>query len=573
MPTGYSKGKIDIGWWQTQIEAGIEFRKTFAHVAKWPTWRQYYRGQWKGDILPANIYFKMIRTVVPRIYFRNPSVSLISTKPGLENMLLAQLLERIDNKLIRQMKLKKQMKKIVQDTFMFGTGVGKMGYGAQFTPSPTELDNTAPNKAGTNKVEYNQIVTPNMPWFLRTHPGAFLVPTGCMDFDDARFCIHYIRRPLLDVKADVRFDKTARAMLDSGSGNKGTMIASKPDDNKASKVFEEMVDLYEIRDKKNGTVSVIAPYNLTDKALYEGPDELQYNGRLPFHTITFNEDDEVFWGVPDSQILEPLQLELNENMTQIMKHRRLSLIKLLAKKNALNPDQAAKLLDKSILPYVEMDGDPLTDIKWVEGNNIPQDLFIAKQNTTMEVRETVGFSRNEFGEYKEGSGDTTATEAMIVRQASEIRVDERRDMMADMFVGIMEDVNHIIFNHWNEEQVVDIMGPNGVPVWVRFKPEMLKGLIFEYNVDPDTSVPETKKLRQQNAQIMFQQLNGDPLIDQLQLRRYFLHEHHGTVFDTMLKIPPGMPGSAQVPMDLNSVIQMFQQGKGPKGVPAPAAGG
>ena len=84
----------------------------------------------------------MIRTTVPRIYFRNPSISVISTKPGLENFVFAKLTERVDNKLLRQMKIKKHFKRQVQDAWMFGTGVGKLGFGSQFHSSPEGVGET-----------------------------------------------------------------------------------------------------------------------------------------------------------------------------------------------------------------------------------------------------------------------------------------------------------------------------------------------------------------------------------------------------------------------------------------------
>ena len=90
-----------------------------------------------------------------------------------------------------------------------------------------------------------------------------------------------------------------------------------------------------------------------------------------------------------------------------------------------------------------------------------------------DVRETVGFSRNQFGNFSSGSGDTTATEASIVQQASEIRVDERRDMVADMIVEVMETIHQIIFKFWGEEPVVDIVGPGGAPIWIRVSPSLL----------------------------------------------------------------------------------------------------
>ncbi len=554
MPEGYTNGKPDVAWWTSQITAGIEFRKKYAHEAKWDTWRNFYRGNWQDGILPSNIYFKMLRTIVPRVYFRNPSISLVASKPGIENMLFAQLLERIDNKLIKRMKLKKQIKMMVQDAFMFGTAVGKLGFGAEFTPSPDDLETDQPFNKNNTIVEYNQNVHANMPWFMRVHTGAFIVPPGLMSFDDSRFAIHWIRRPLSDIKDDPRFKNVS----DLKGSTRGTMSAGTKayKENKGYRNPTEMIDLYEIRDKKTGKVFVLAPY-ATSKVLYFGNDELQSHSRLPFYTFAFNADDDVFWGVPDSQILEPIQLEVNETRTQIMKHRRLSLVKILAKVNSIEDSEAEKLVNEDVSPVVFIKGNPTTDIKFLEGSNIPRDLFTAFEVTVFDARETVGFSRNEFGEFNSRSGDTSATEATIVKQASEIRVDERRDMIADMIVDIVDHMHTIIFEHWTEEQVVDIMGPNGVPIWIKFRPSMLKSGSYEVNVDPDTSVPDTKQARQNKATQLFGLLNGDPMVDQMRLRRYLLHEMHGTVFDDML-IFPGI-GTPQNPMEMAQAIELFSQ--------------
>ena len=137
---GYINGSPDVGWWREQITAGIAFRKQMTHEPRWPIWRNYYRGNWRTGVMPKPLFFTMIRTVVPRIYFRNPSVSVVATKPGPLNMAGARVLERIDNKLIRSMRFKKQMKRMVQHAFMFGTGVGKLGFGAQYSPTPLEGD-------------------------------------------------------------------------------------------------------------------------------------------------------------------------------------------------------------------------------------------------------------------------------------------------------------------------------------------------------------------------------------------------------------------------------------------------
>src|SRR4026209_402946 len=129
---GYISGHADAEWWMHEIRRGIAFRRKSAMEHRWDTWRKYYRGQWAKGTLPVNLFFRMIRMTVPRVYFRNPSISIIATKPGVEQMALSQLVERVDNKLIRAMRMKQSLKSMVQQAFLMGTAVGTLGYGSQY---------------------------------------------------------------------------------------------------------------------------------------------------------------------------------------------------------------------------------------------------------------------------------------------------------------------------------------------------------------------------------------------------------------------------------------------------------
>ena len=175
--SGYIKGQPDIGYWMGEIRRGLAYRKKYAKQSEWARWRSYYRGDWPANTLAVNLYFRMVRTVVPRVYFRNPSVSITNTRPGAEFDVLAQLIERIDNKLMRTMKVKKSMKRIVQHTWMFGTGAALIGYGGRNQYTPEAFDTDLPMD-GNERVEYSETVRDNMPWFLPCHPGELIVPAG-----------------------------------------------------------------------------------------------------------------------------------------------------------------------------------------------------------------------------------------------------------------------------------------------------------------------------------------------------------------------------------------------------------
>jgi len=564
---GYIKGRPDSSWWETQINAGIAYRKKYAKQEKWDLWRKYYRGDWKTGVLPSALFFRMLRTVVPRVYFRNPSVSVIARKPGMLNWAFAQVLERVDNKLIRQMKMKKSFKSIVQDGFLFGTGIGKLGFGAEFTPTPDPVYTQGPTTSGGHRLEYNSLVQPQMPWFMRVPTGNFIVPAGTIVYEDSRWCAELIRRPVDDLREDSRFKhvKDIKASRTMNVGNIGSV----------SRQYKfrqpiDMVDMYEIRDKKTGMVIVIAPHS-TDKVLLFEEDEMQMNGETPYFDVVFNEDDEIFWGVPDSVHLEPEQLEANEVRTLMMKHWRISIIKWLYQKGKIFPTEIDKLLSGDVGAAVELTGDVNQDIRQVEASEIPNSLFQAEQNINDSVRENLGFSRNEFGEFNPANARTTKFEAQVVKAASEIRVDERRDIMADKLVDVIKQIHEVIFRQWTDIEIIDIVGPAGVPLWIQYQPEMLRSGRYEVNVDPDSAVPQTRDVREAKADRVYERLKVNPLIDPLSLTRYYLHEMHGVQFDDMMRGLPQGAGGPQQPLRVEQYSDILQRvgQRAPQALPQP----
>lgn len=569
--SGYIKGKPDAEYWLGEIRRGVEFRKRCTSEHRWGVWRNYYRGIWPRSVLPVNLYFRMLRTVVPRIYFRNPSISIQPTKPGSDQAAFAQLIERIDNKLMRTMRMKDQLKKITQQAWMFGTGIGTRGYAQEFKPAPDLLaDGSAPDAIDTkntplHKVEYHSNVRDGMPWFLKCNTGDFIVPADTCEFEEARWVANWIRRPQFEVQNDPRL----KGLKNINATPPGTSLLS-GGANIAGRKRRDIVDLVCIHDMMTKKVFIIAPFHDSKVAYFED-DVLQVNNRMPFYKLVFNDDDENFWGVPDSLILEPQQLELNEIRTLEMKHRRLALIKIMYKKGSIEMTQLEKLLDGTVAAAVEVIGE-LGDIDHFQVADIPPSLRLQGQEVMGDVREGMGFSRNQAGEYSEGkSKNPTATEASIVQAASEIRVDERRDMLADMIVDVFEDIHEDIFDRWHDEQVLQVMGPDNVPVWVSFKPEALKSAQYEFQIDPDTAVPETKAVRQQKAVQTYGVLKDNPLIDPHLLTKYLLRELHGVQYDNMIRGVQALsqqaasqaPGATQgQPIQMGDYIKRMAQAKG-----------
>lgn len=554
----FNTRQISHSFWIDQINAGIDYRRKYAKEDKWNDYRSYYRGNWLPGVLPLNFFFMLMRAIVPRVYFKNPSVSIVPAMPGLECAVFAQLLERIDNKLFTQMKLKKQIKKMVQDSFMFGTGVGKLGLGGVYTPSPTYSGAIVPSLEKKGRIEYKAGTADNMPWFGRMQTGDFIVPSGCEDIDDAMWVAHRVERYIDDVKSDPRLkftkDLVATRLTSYQRGGRVVNL-QKPIDT---------IELFEIRDRKFGRVFVLSPDH--QKILYEGPDLLQTREGFNFFPLIFNNDDEVFWGVPDAAILEPQQLEANEVRTQTMKHRRLTLLKILYETGAIEEPELKKMLSESVGAGVQVND--ITKVKPMQVAGIPADLLASAEQVRADIRETLGFSRNQMGELSQKSGDTTATEASIVQMASEIRVDERRDMVADLLCNIANAMNEVLFKTWTGEQIVDIAGPGGVRVWVAFSAEMLRGGAYEVSIDADTSLPLSRTAREQKAIQVYGLLKENPLVDPMLLTKYLLREMHGCQYDDLMRGLPTGVGLAS-PMNVGQFGQLLQNGQR-LGLPMPA---
>lgn len=554
-----------------EIRKGISFRDKLTHRERWNTWREYYRGKYSPNTMPQNLYFKMLRTMIPRVYFRNPQVSITPRKnqqDQIDYLVLAMLLERMDNSLLDHIKFKHTMKAAIQDAFMFSTGFIKLGYGGEFNPKPAIGDVTeAPSDDRGFTVEYNSLVQPDTPWALRVPTGNLVVPAGTADWASTRWVAHKIRRHVDDVQADDRF----KHVKDLAPG-----VIPVPGES-ADVNLKDMVDLYEIRDKKSGHVFVLAPSG-DNKVLFDDVDSLQYDRRLNYFPIQFNADDEFFWGVPDAYILEPHQVEANQIRTMIMKHRRVSIIKWMVKNGALNPDNITKLNSDEVNAVIGLNDDfNMNDVKELQASDIPNGLLKSDAIVGQNVQEILGLGVNQFGEYAPGSADRSATEAMIVNQAVQIRTDERRDIVADAVTDFVEHLNYVILNEWRgNKKVVDIIGPEGEKLWVAFDGSDISSLDYDVKVDMDSAIPQTRQVRAANAQKIYAGYAQNPLMDLNKLTRWSLSEQGGAVLTDLMKqgpmpgqagaapaLPAGTPGSGpQNPMAVGQVIQHLMQKKG-----------
>lgn len=556
--------------WKDKIKLGILYQSHYGHTQRWPLYERYFEGDWPQDVLPVNLIFAFGKSLLPRVYSRNPRAIMTALVPG--RYLHAKTIQKLVGWLTYETGVKKQMKGMCQDGYLYGTAIGKCGYDSEYGYDTSKAIPIVPGQGtltGFGKdeenIEYRVNVKPGMPWFLKGRPIDFILPYGYLAIETAPWCAMRVMRPLEDVMADKKYInkgqlKGGKAFLER------KLKASRPTDVEGSvpdKMLdtlcekEEWVELYEIRDFRTHKVYVITMDH--DKFLREDVDDLQVEG-LPYFSLMFNESNVGFWGISDCQIIEPQQLEMNEIRTQAQRHRKIALIKALGKRGVLSETEKAKFLSTEVMPYIEVDTDDdiRTAITLVTPH-VPPDFQAMSLQIMQDCMEMLGSSRNQRGDYM--TGRRTATEAQIVQMAAQIRIMERRDATADLYTAICRKYMQYIFTFWRDkDKVIDIVGVDGARYWVQYTGAAIKGE-YSIRVDPDDTLPVTYETRRMEAKELYQMTLQDPTINKVEMSRQLLQQYEWLDPEVLLAPRPGWGNNPEQAMPIDALQRLLTTGK------------
>lgn len=552
--------KPDVQKWHDEIKRGVESRKKHARAADWGTWEDYYHGRHPNATLTMNYAYALIRGTIPRVYFRNPSVTVTARSP--ERTAHARVAQHLSNYLVKAMGLKATLKRGVLDTSLYGIGVYKLGYDSEFGFRPQDLiqnelgagETLAGRDGQMRKIEYNANVRSGMPWALRCSPHDILVDPACTDpqLRDARWVAHRVRRRRIDAEKDERWNVKG---VSSTHVDVDYTDPNKPRDymhNESANPESDWIEAWEITDRREERVLVVS----TDhgKFIRNDPDSLLADG-LNYVATVFNHRENTCWGISDMESLHQQQVELN---TIRMRQKQLvafSLIRFLVKKGAMAPEQMEKLMKGDPMAWLEVnDGESLSEIISQLNVQFPAELSGWGEQIQMDMRELHGMGRNQIGEYNR-RGDRTATEASIVQQNTEIRTDERRDVMSDAVVEIIEKSLQMCYRYWNKPQVARVVGPDGMYYWVEYTGSEIRG-DYDFVVEADEALPVNRAQRKQEALLLFDRLAQLPpeIVQHSELVRTLFRNFDGIDPDTVLR-----PAPQQGLMPMGQYAQMWEQ--------------
>lgn len=569
---------LTVEEWNEEINHGLEFRQRFGNEKSWADLEAIFYNVHPSQMNAGpNVLFSTGDALMSELNVPDPSLSLTPLKPDLTDA--TRLQETVDNQLISAMKMSAEVANATLAAYIYGVGFLKIGFDSEFGWDPDEDIGGAKLPQGLtlsqrdnkgNLIEYGD-VQPGMPWIKSVLPHDIVVPYGTRTLKEAPWIAHRVVRHIDDVKADAKYSgkKDLLPTLSMEDYVKSYQTVMKPYRMGATlkSSFGEreskFCELWEIHDKKSGRIFVIATGH--DKFLRDDDNLLQLNG-LPFLDISFTPRARNIWVTSDAHYLKMQQAELSDITVQQTKLRRSMNFKLIYDEDAFDESELTKLNSHDAGVGVKMKAghDIEKSIKFVTPPP-NYELQNQAQGVLQNLKLTVGFNSNSFGEYQ--SGRKTASEVNAVQEGASQRMSRRQSVIRDVYIDAFRKINPMIQNFWVGPRLMQVVGAAGIPVWRSFTGQHLIGE-YSYSCAFSESAPKTKEQRQQEAIQMFATLAQMPGVDIIALIKFIAEKFNDIEFSSIFQ--PGILNGTGLVTDVQP--QSGGAASGPQGGAGGAGG-
>ena len=511
---------------------------------------KHYENMSEEDRLLVNMSFSTINVIGPSVSVNHPKITVGARRP--EDGDRATITEAIINYWWRHYDYQKELRRAVDDYLICGHGWIKVGYKfveeervVEQTPMDEEYDVIDVMAEGSN-VETERIILEDRPFVERVSPFDVYVDPDATCMEDARWIAQRVRRPLLDVKGDRRYNKTARNECSPSAYTKWGEDTERP--RQKRDVGDSYVDVWEYYDIAKGTMAIFCEGG--DNFLVD-PEKNPYTFGHPFVMLRNYDIPEHFYPMGELEAIEPLQQELNETRTQMMTHRKRFSRKWLYKESAFDADgrQALESDEDNIMVPVVSD-EPLGNIivPMPAVINAP-DMYNVSSLILEDIDRISG-----VGEFMRGGQSEirrTATEAAMMQDASNARTSDKLAAVEGAIAECASRLIQLAQQYMTGEQVARVVGSSAMPMWVTFDRGYITGE-FDFEVEGGSTQPVNESFRRQMALQMVDAMApfaGTGILNMPMLARHVLQYGFGVknaeAFLNMPQQDPMMQGAPQ----------------------------
>lgn len=467
-----------------------------------------------GLTVNINYHFALIRNILPSVFFRNPSV-IVSPRftsgyqamgpQGVQMVTMKYKQAKARQKLLEyqleKIKFDDEFRRVIMDA-LFSFGVMKVGYKPRMDnlseKAPSTLDEMdvldvdsmlaellGEEEAGKDdsaSYEPNQRITKQNPFAVRISPRHFLMDPDATHIDEARWVCHKILRPLDEVKADPRYNrsivdgiKSTRRINDERALNEARGMHSRDYTSDANDI-EAAVFIYELWDMQNQKYCVLDEWTMMhgQKKEYLVEKEWPYDGMsgFPFVLLTFNLDPDSPFGIPDVKVWDNPTRAINLVTSMRFNHVKRFNRKYETQKGNLDREQMDKLTAARDGEVVETNkaGNGPSVIPIADAPLSP-DIYNFEGDMQRKVEFLSGVTEQRRGN---NVSDKTATEAQFMEAQASKRDDDRLTLVTKAVQEVVTKLDQLNVSFLDRNYAAFVTDPETAMVWFQAPEEVLR---------------------------------------------------------------------------------------------------
>lgn len=554
--------------YRMRVEAAKQWRQAEHYDDTWKRLRDLYRlrvfsDDSEEDRLLVAIAFATINVIEPSIAINYPKLTV--TAASEQHADQAIIAEAVLNYEWRHHDIQHQFRRAAKDYLVYGHGWLKVGYRyteAEVPLNPDEIgqnaqdlfdqvDQAASDPSMARHLPTDQQVVDNLPttktvtvedesFVERVSPFDVFVDPEATDMSDARWLAQRVARPLEEAQSDPRYDVRARRKLQSDGSTAWHL------DNSANNVQAEKdrVTLWEFYDLQRKTMCVFA--NSGDGFLVQ-PQDMPYKYGLPFVMLRDYDVPDQFYPIGELEAIEPLQLEINETRSAMIRARKGSLRKYFYRKDSFSDASIQALRsdrDNTMVP-VE-DQTPFNDVMApVPAISTQSELYHHSETILADFDRVSGVSEYQRGELPEIR--RTATEANIIQDAINARAADKLGRIEKGVAEVGRRLLQLAQQYMDKEKAARITGSQGQTMWFTYSASDIEGE-FDFSVEAGSMRPINETGRRQEALQMLQTfipLMSAGIVNPYALAEHVLRNGFGIASPEKFLMQPQEPGQGQ----------------------------
>lgn len=561
-----------------KIDSSRKWRKEEKYDKLWRRMIDLYRGKHFDNVsdedrMLINAAFSTINVIAPSVAVNHPKITVGARKS--EDGDKAIITEAIINYWWRHFDCQKQLRRAVDDYLILGHGWLKVGYKfvEEERKKPAQVEEPElpmgegmegaenggqdlDDAAEAAPMETEIVVLEDRPFVERVSPFDVYVDPDATSIEDAKWIAQRVRRPLMDVRSDQRYNRQARMDAAATQYNKWSSNEERPRASQEDK--DAYVDVWEFYDIKRGTMSVFA--NGCDGFLVN-PSPMPYAFGHPFVMLRNYDVPEHFYPMGELEAIEPLQYELNATRTQMMNHRKRFSRKWLYKETAFDgPGRDALESDEDNVMVPVISDEPLQAVVQAMPAIVnPPDMYNITNQIMQDMDRISGVA--EFMRGGASEINRTATEAAMMQDAMNARTSDKLAEVERAIASAAKRLIGLAQQFLTGEHVARVVGSMAMPIWVNFDRDYILGE-FDFEVEAGSTQPVNESFRRQMALQMVDAMApfvGAGVVDMSALARHVLQFGFG------VKTPEAFLAQPQQ-------AQPGMEGAPPQGGPAPMDG-